>query len=278
MGVDFNQVNPEINKVLEVLPTFYQLLDDSSFVTVLDTEGTVLGYQIPAGLKPLKAVGEHMDDPSGGFDEVLRTGKRKYNYLPKEVMGEGFEGYLVPIKDAGRVVGVVTYTHSASVKDAIHSISGEFKSAVEEIDAAIVEVFDGIAKINESLDDMTTQTDNIDDDVKKASVVVNKISGNASKSNVLALNATIEAARSGEAGRGFAVVASEMGKLANDSGTSSKEISEKLKLISEDVKSIIESIKVSDEVSKDNLDKATGIREKLKICLELASQLEKSIK
>lgn len=278
MGVDFNQVNPEINKVLEMLPTFYQLLDDSSFVTVLDLEGTVLGYQIPEGLKPLKAVGEHMDDPSGGIDEVLRTGKRKYNYLPKEVMGEEFEGYLVPIKDAGQVVGVVTYTHSASVKGAIHNISGEFKSAVEEIDAAIVEMFDGIAKINESLDDMTTQTDNIDDDVKKASVVVNKISGNASKSNVLALNATIEAARSGEAGRGFAVVASEMGKLANDSGASSKEISEKLNLISEDVKSIIESIKVSDEVSKDNLDKATGIREKLKICLELASQLEKSIR
>ena len=47
-------------------------------------------------------------------------------------------------------------------------------------------------------------------------------------SNILALNASIEAARAGEAGRGFAVVANEMGKLAQVSGESAKEISQSL--------------------------------------------------
>lgn len=88
MNVDFNQVNPEIRKILDALPTFYQLLDESSYVTVMDREGTVLGFERPANAKPFKEIGERMDDPSGGFDEVIRTGKRKYNYLPKEVLGE----------------------------------------------------------------------------------------------------------------------------------------------------------------------------------------------
>lgn len=278
MGYDFSNVNKEIIKIIDVLPTIYQLLDDNSFVTVMDLEGTILGFQCPPGVPPLKEIGDHMDDPSGGYDEVIRTGKRKYNYLPKEVMGEAFEGYLAPIKDGSRVVGVVIYTHSASAKDAVYTISKEFKDTVEDIDKSIVDMILGLNKIDEVLEGVTQQSNNIDSDVKKAAQVVEKISGNASKSNVLALNASIEAARSGEAGRGFSVVASEMGKLANDSAASSKEISQNLRMIEKDLAAITDGITSSDNASKTNLEKVESIRNKLKSCLELAQKLEMCIK
>ena len=49
------------------------------------------------------------------------------------------------------------------------------------------------------------------------------------RTNLLSLNASIEAARAGESGKGFAVVADEIGKLAEQAGISTKNISDIVK-------------------------------------------------
>lgn len=69
---------------------------------------------------------------------------------------------------------------------------------------------------------------------KEIGQIIDAIAGIAGQTNLLALNASIEAAGAGEHGKGFAVVAEEVRKLAEQSQTSAKQISDLISSIQRD--------------------------------------------
>ncbi len=269
--------NEKLDQIVELLPFIRQFFEQDVFLTVLDKNGVIQGFSVPEGVPPILRVGEVFVDPSGAFDEVIRTGRRKHNLLPEEVMGEAFEGELVPVKDGTEVVGCVSCTYSVDIKKQMSQIAGQFQESVKDIDGSIQEVIKGIESLFNMLTEMDKMANGVDSDVQNAVEVVNKVSSNASRSNMLALNASIEAARSGEHGRGFAVVANEMGQLAKDSAGSANAIKNTLNTITNHLVAIISSIKDANNMAKEHMENVSKIQKILDQTLVLAAKLEEDI-
>lgn len=267
-------VNEKVQQIIDVLPAIRYLFEQDVLLSVIDKDGVFQGFSLPEGMEPMYRIGEFFKDPSGAFDEVMRTGRPKHNCLPKEVMGEAYEGILVPIKDGGIVEGCVICTSSADFKQQMAEIAVKFQESVDNISTSMQTVVDGIGDLSGMLTNMSEMTNNVEGDVHNTVEVVNKISSNASRSNILALNASIEAARSGEYGRGFAVVANQMGKLAEDSGNSATEIKATLNTITNHLYSIISSIKEASGVAKERMENITSIQKMLDEMIALAEKLE----
>lgn len=267
-------MNEKLQLIVDNLPVIRQLFDKDFYITVMDTEGVIQGLSIPEDAAPQYFVGDTFTDPTGAFNEVIRKGVKKHNILPTDVMGAAFEGNLVPIKDGEEVVGCIISTYSVEDREKIKGIADQFKDSVKNIDGVVQSVISGTERLLGMLTEMNDLTSGVEEDVNGAVGVVNKISNNASHSNILALNASIEAARSGEAGRGFAVVATEMGKLAKDSGSSAAEIKVTLDVIVEHLGAIITSIKGANDVAKEYMDSINSIKTVLAETISLAEQLE----
>ncbi|MGD7044721.1 methyl-accepting chemotaxis protein [Jeotgalibacillus proteolyticus] len=100
----------------------------------------------------------------------------------------------------------------------------EGQSAITQTSNQLKKVTSISVKIKEEMNELKQQMRDINSFVGSIREISNQ-------TNLLALNASIEAARAGEAGKGFAVVAEEVRKLASQSESASRQITEVVKAI-----------------------------------------------
>ena len=118
-------------------------------------------------------------------------------------------------------------------------------------------------KVHESIAQMATQSQLL----MEANNVISQI---ASQTNLLAMNAAIEAAHAGETGAGFSVVADEIRKLAEDSRTQSKAISQELKKISLTIREVVAT---SESSRQGFLQISSKVRDTEKLVHEIANAM-----
>lgn len=270
-------MNEELQKVIEVLPLIKSVAGKNAIITVYDADSYIRGYALADGMEPILNIGDKFEDVTGGFDKVMRTGETVHNILPAEIMGEPFEGDLVPIKDGGRVVGIIATTYSVVKKQNILDTVEKFRTDVDQIRTSMDAVSEGMKGVSGELNSANDMTGLIREDVNSSVSIVGKVRSNASNSNILALNASIEAARSGEAGRGFAVVATEMGHLAKDSGSAAEDIKRSLDTMQEHINAILSSIKVANDEARVHLDNINSVLPVLDDIIQLADVIQDNI-
>ena len=115
----------------------------------------------------------------------------------------------------------------ASLSQEALAIATVGTNSVQRTVSQMQSIAHSVTSADETVQALSTRITEIDS-------IVDVISAIANQTNLLALNASIEAARAGVHGQGFAVVAQEVGKLAESSQASAKQISDLIVSIQSD--------------------------------------------
>ncbi len=136
-------------------------------------------------------------------------------------------------------------------------------NTIVQLRSTVIETGDKVKRLDES-----------SQRILKAISLINQI---ALKTNLLAVNASIEAARAGEEGRGFAVVAEEIGKLANQSGTATKEIEKILENVQQETGEVLKAMEVGISQVAEGTDRVSEAKQSLGQIFEVSDHIDRLV-
>ena len=152
-------------------------------------------------------------------------------------------------------------THMDSVSRTLKVSTGKIKDTTKAAEAgghSVENAVEQMQKIETSVSESADVIAQLGQESDKIGKIVDAISEIAEQTNLLALNAAIEAARAGEHGKGFAVVADEVRKLAEQSQTSAREISELIGSIQNKSQDAVQAMQAGVKNVKDGADAVDG--------------------
>ncbi|WP_373558548.1 methyl-accepting chemotaxis protein [Bacillus sp. FJAT-45350] len=145
-------------------------------------------------------------------------------------------------KHFGQVADKTTKVKNMSQETEIEATKG--KDAVQS-------TVNQIHVIRDTVQDLSKVIEQLSERSKAINSIISVISDISAQTNLLALNAAIEASRAGEQGKGFAVVAEEVRKLAEQSASSAKNVTELIQKIQTDTSKVVSKMKYGlEEVEK----------------------------
>ena len=217
---ELGQVSTKFNETIHVVNNLIVMIKDVS--KQLATQSKYLSTNTEASHESSLAITSNIEEIS-----------QKIN-IQSMAIGEGATS-LEEISS-----GVNTIASSTSeVSESALQMKAQSEQGGTNIAAVIMqmdEIYKSVSQSVDSIEQLRLRSRQIEE-------IVTVITEIANQTHLLSLNASIEAARAGEHGKGFAVVADEVKKLAEQSGSSAKEIASLVHHIQLETLTAVDSIK-----------------------------------
>ncbi|WP_461833664.1 methyl-accepting chemotaxis protein [Desulfothermus sp.] len=220
--------------------------------------------------KKLRALGEKIYEVS---DRIASSSEELSTEADQVVEGANIQKQRVvetatAMEEMNATVLEVAKNAAAAAESADNAKDRAEKGAeiVDQAVTAINEINVLAEKLKDNMEVLKQKADGI-------SQVMTVISDIADQTNLLALNAAIEAARAGDAGKGFAVVADEVRKLAEKTMNATKEVGDAINEIQEEVN---KDFQVMEDAAA-SVAKGTELSQQSKLALQEIVELVVSI-
>lgn len=239
--------NKQLQSFSEVMLVLKDILQEDIGVAVTDTT-TFLAYRSGDTLDLGTKVGSKLSVEEPLY-KTIKDGKGYSSITPKEIYGVPFKATTYPIRDEnGIVIGAVGLSKSLEKQFAVEESSETLFASLEQMNAKIEEIQMDSKSMYIRIEDMVQIVKRTEKQITESYEILKLIEGISSQTRLLGLNASIEAARADHHGRGFAVVAEEMKKLAQLSGSSSKDVSKKLVIMNDSIRETMKTVQQVQEV------------------------------
>lgn len=168
----------------------------------------------------------HSEELTASTEENTKTIAQVVTTINEIAEGNGSQAEIVnktssTISEVAKTIGKVNLATSESAENASKSL--EIVADGQKAVNLATERMNENVLISQEVGNSANELSGM---IEKVGSIVDVITSIAQQTNLLALNAAIEAARAGEAGKGFAVVSEEIRKLAEESSSAAKEITQ----------------------------------------------------
>ena len=177
---------------------------------VIREESSAVSVSMRSINTDLTSVQENTEEQASAVEEVTAS---------VEEISAGSDGVVRGATEQDENLGTLV-----GLMDDLERIISDTSALIQNALSAAADISKSARSGGESLGVMNESMNRVNESSRQMNEIVSIINDISDRINLLALNAAIEAARAGDAGRGFAVVADEIGKLADQTATSIKDI------------------------------------------------------
>ncbi len=244
----------------------------------LTQEFSIEGKDEPARLlTALKAMQRSLRDTIQGISDSsnqLASAAEELNAVTEDST-RGLHQQNHEIEQAATAVNEMTAAVDEVAQNAVSTseASRESDTTAQRGRQQVIKTVESIGLLAGDVTSTATQIEQLADQVRDISKVLDVIRSIAEQTNLLALNAAIEAARAGDAGRGFAVVADEVRALAHRTQQSTQEIEQMIGAVHQGTDKAVHAMRSSNDRARTTLEVARSAGEALDAITRSISQI-----